>query len=101
MIMVAVTVLVALASMKSVPFRAGRLDRRSVTPLAPDHTSRPHRITAAVAAGAPTHLRAAFSVESRDARASGPRVAPPPGGACTPDGRPEEGPTAVASQAPR
>src|SRR5581483_4758768 len=57
MIIVAVTVLVALARMNRVLGVTARWEAVAYTPLAPVHTTRPQAITVAVAAGASTPTR--------------------------------------------
>jgi len=52
MIIVATMALAGLFTTNTEPLVAGRFERRSRTPVASDHTTRPHATTAAVAAGA-------------------------------------------------
>ena len=61
MTIVATNVLAALLRTNSELLLAGRLERRSRTPVASAHTTRPHTTTAAVAAGACVALRTARS----------------------------------------
>src|ERR1700716_2831220 len=57
----ATTVFVVLPGTNRVLEVARRPEARSITPLAPDHTSRPQRVTAPVAAGAPVDWRPSVS----------------------------------------
>src|SRR6185437_8309346 len=70
MTIVATMVLTALLTMKREWLVADRVEPRSRRPVAPAHTTRPHRTTAAVAAGAPRRARAAPSTPSRSWRSA-------------------------------
>src|ERR1700704_3263954 len=57
----ATTVFVVLPGTNRVLAVARRPEAKSITPLAPDHLSRPQRVTAPVAAGAPVYWRPSVS----------------------------------------